>query len=135
MNKLKKLFCAVGVAPLLAGASQVQAQSVPTSVRGNASLTNCLVASGRNGTKLFTVQGYLALSTSAFVQVFQTNNLPANATVPTFSFPVAATNYFSMDFGSYGCDLDKITVCISSTAATLTLTTAASAGIQAVIKN
>jgi len=77
----------------------------------------------------------LALTTPAFVQVFQTNNVPTNATVPTFSFPVAATNYFSMDFGSYGCDLDKITVCISTNAATLGIAGTAAAGIQAVIKN
>jgi hypothetical protein len=131
---MKKLFwLVIGIMGLMA--SDAGAQNLATSSRGNASLTNCLVVSARNGTKLYTVQGYLALTTTAFVQVFQTNNVPANASVPTFSFPVAATNYFSMDFGAYGCDLDKITVCISTNAATLGIAATNAAGIQAVVKN
>lgn len=126
-------FLLLGAA-LLAWPVRARAQLVPTSVRGNASLTNCLVATGKTGVKLYTVQGYNALTTTAFVQVFQTNNIPANASVPTFSFPVAATNYFSMDFGSYGCDLDKITVAISTNAATLGIAATNAAGIQAIIK-
>lgn len=132
---MKKLFW-LGLLGLIGLTVNVsQAQNMSTSSRGNASLTNCLVVSARNGTKLYTVQGYMSLASGAFVQVFQTNNIPANASVPIFSFPVAATNYFSMDFGSYGCDLDKITVAISTNAATLGIAATNAAGIQAIIKN
>lgn len=113
-----------------------QAQIVPTAVKGSAALTNSLVASAKPGTKLYTVQGYVNSSSTVYVQVFQTNAVPAstNTSVPTFSFPVAAGQYYSMDFGQYGADLDKITVCISTNAASLGIAATNAASIQAIIR-
>ena len=44
-----------------------------------------------------------------------------NGLVPIFSFPVFGSSPFYLDFGSYGADLDAITVCSSTTATILTL--------------
>ena len=56
------------------------AQTVPTSVRGDASLTNCLVVSGRNGTKLYTVL-FEELKEASFHRAYANITLPNPASV------------------------------------------------------
>lgn len=116
---------------LLAGT--VWAQSVATSVIGNASLTNSLVVSSKPGTKLYALTGYNSASSTQYIQILQTNGVPTNAVTPTFSIPVAAGNYYSFDFSTYGADLNKITVVVSTNAATVGLAPA-NTSIQAIIR-
>lgn len=110
------------------------AQTTATRVSGNARLTNSLIVSSVLGTKLFTIQGYNAASATQYIQVFQTNAVPPNASVPTFSFPVASSNYFSMDFGQYGADLDRIMVVVSTNAATLGIGATNACALQAITR-
>lgn len=70
--------------------------------------------------KLYTVLGYNS-GPAQFVMVFASGSTPTNGQTGVFCFPVAATNYFSLDFGYYGADLDAASVCNSTTATTNTL--------------
>lgn len=96
---------------------------------GNAAYTNSLVVS-TTFTKVRAITGYES-ATSQFIQVFNAGTVPSNGSVPLFSFPVAAGQYFSFDFSFYGVDLDACVVCTSSTANVLTLG-AADCSIQAI---
>ena len=116
-------------AACLLAAVGIQAQQVA----GNASYTNALTVYNAP-LKLQCVTGYNSASTRQFVQVFNTVTGATNGAVPTFSFPVPPTNYFSLDFSSYGANLDKCKVCVSSNANSLALT-AATVSIQAVFKS
>jgi hypothetical protein len=104
-----------------------------TTVTGNASLTNLLAVS-QVPVKLYAVIGYNSAGSPEFVQVFNTETSPTNGTVPVFSIPVAAGQYFSFDFSYYGADLDNVWVASSSTASSLTLT-AAQTSFQAITKS
>lgn len=87
---------------------------------GNAQYTNSLIAT-TNWAKLYSLTGYNSSGNVQYIQIFETNAVPANGTVPAFSMPVPATSYYSWDFSYYGLDLDDITVCSSTTANSLTL--------------
>ena len=126
MKKLLFMLALIGLLPLATQAQNI----VQTRVIGNASYTNTLVASYKP-TKLFAVTGYNSGSLQ-YIQVFQ-SSAPTNGMIPIFSIPVAATQYFSIDFSYYGADLDKITVCNSSTADTLTKGSS-NCGLQAIIR-
>lgn len=104
---------------LLALVALVAAAEVATRVVGNAALTNKRLVSGRP-CKLYTVLGQNT-GPDQFIQVFQTNALPANNAVPVFSFAIGAGQYFSLDFGQYGADLDAVYVCCSTATNALTL--------------
>ena len=126
---MKKLFLLLGLIALLPLATKAQ-NIVPTRVIGNGTYTNMLVASYKP-TKLFAVTGYNSGSLQD-IQIFQ-SSAPTNGMIPIFSIPVAATQYFSIDFSYYGADLDKITICNSSTGDTLTKG-GSDCGIQAIIR-
>lgn len=86
---------------------------------GDAAATNRrLVSSGP--CKLYAVTG-INSGPDQFIQVFQTNALPANGAVPVFSVIVGGGQFYSFDFGTYGSDLDKVFICCSTTTNTLTL--------------
>lgn len=116
---------------LCAGTLTAGAQNIATKVIGNATYTNAIVASTRP-CKLYQVLGYNSSASTQYIQVHQTNAIPANGVVPIFSFPVATGNYFSLDFGVYGVELDAVMICNSSTADTKTIGST-DCGIQAVI--
>jgi hypothetical protein len=114
---------------LLAGLT-AGAQTVSTRIVGNSLATNYVVVTSQ-ATKVFAVTGYT--TATQFIQVFQTNALPANGSTPIFSVPVAAGQGYSVDFSFYGADMDKLTVCNSTTANTLTLG-AADTTFQAILR-
>jgi hypothetical protein len=116
---------------ILVAACAVQAQTVGTRVVGNAAATNSFIASSTKGTKVFAITGYSA--STQYIQVFQTNGIPANGTVPTFSVPVSAGQFYSIDFSYYGADFDYCTVCNSSTANSLTIG-AADTSFQSILR-
>lgn len=96
------------------------ALAVGTKLVGDATLTNRRIVSARN-CKVHTILGENTSGSTVYILCFETNNLPANGAVAKFSTPVAANQYYSIDFGAIGVDLDALTVCESSTARTLTI--------------
>lgn len=95
------------------------AQTVSTRIYGDTTATNSLIVTSQNGQKAYAFCGYT--TTTQYIMVFQTNAVPANGTKATFSVPVTAGQFYSIDFSYYGADLDKCTVCNSTTANTLTI--------------
>jgi len=112
-------------------ATALQAQTTPTRVIGDTTATNSAIFTSQNGTKVFALTGYSA--TTQYIMVFQTNGIPANGFKATFSVPVSAGQFYSVDFGYYGADMDKLTVCNSTTANTLTIG-AADTTFQAILR-
>jgi hypothetical protein len=112
---MKKLLLSICVLCLAFVAS---AQQVATRVYGTTVATNRLVIPMASP-KIYALSGYT--TTTQFIMVFQTNALPANGTVGIFSIPVTAGQFYSFDWSFYGVDLDKVTICNSTTANTLTL--------------
>jgi len=88
-------------------------------VIGDAGVTNRRLVSSAP-CKLYAVTG-INSGPDQFIQVFQTNALPANGATPIFSVVVGGGQFYSFDFGTYGADLDKVYVCCSTTTNTLTL--------------
>lgn len=86
---------------------------------GDAAATNRRLVSAA-ACKLYAVTG-INSGPDQFIQVFQTNALPANGAVPVFSVIVGGGQFYSFDFGTYGADLDKVYICCSTTTNTLTL--------------
>lgn len=70
--------------------------------------------------KLHAVLGYNS-GPAQYVMVFDKTNTPTNGQVGSFSFPVGAQQYFVLDFGAYGADLDAVLVANSSTPDTNTI--------------
>lgn len=114
----------------------IRAQTVSTVVRGSTIATNQFIVTATNtytpGVKLYLLTGYTA--TTQYIMVFQTNALPANGSVALFSLPISAGQGYSFDFSYYGADMDRIFVCNSTTANTLTLG-AADTTFQAVLRH
>ncbi len=119
MKKLLFLLIALGCI-------SASAQTVPTAVAGNAAWTNSLVVSSQFGTKVNWVSVYNGSGITEYVQIFQTNSVPISGTtaIPTFSYPITATSFLVYDFGMYGVDLDRVTICISTNSASLGLAAA-----------
>lgn len=106
-------------------------QTVATRVTGDSTATNSFVASTKPQ-KVFLLTGYSA--TTQYIMVFGTNTVPANGAKCNLGpFPVSAGQFYSIDFGYYGADLDAVTVCNSTTVNTLTIG-AADCTFQAVVK-
>ncbi len=95
------------------------AQTVASRLVGDATPTNKRLVSG-GPAKLYALTG-INSGPDQFIQVFETNALPANGATPKFSVVVGGGQYYSFDFGLYGADLDKIYVVNSTTTNTLTL--------------
>lgn len=128
-----KILILIALICIMAGGAR--AQLISTTVIGNSSYTNSLIIKTAGLCKLYAVDVYNSSGSTAYVQIFQTNAIPANGSVAVFSYPVSTLQFLSYDFSYYGADLyPGCTVCISSTANTLTLGSA-SFGIQAVIKS
>lgn len=108
-------------------------QTINTTVRGDARYTNAIIVSAKS-CKLFAATSYNSSASTVYLQIFQTNAIPANGAIPSYSYPIPATSFLSFDFNLYGLDLDKCTVCISSTTPALTIQNN-SASVQAIIRN
>lgn len=111
---MKKLI----ILPLLLLAVVVLADTIPTIILGDATAKSSFVAF-TTAKKIYQITGYSA--STQYIQVFETNTVPANGTVPKISVPVSAGQYYSIDFGYYGLNLDKCTLANSSTVNTLTI--------------
>jgi hypothetical protein len=103
---------------------------IPTQSIGNGALVASRIVATQPR-KLFSVVGYNS-GAAQFIQVHESATLPAEAAVPKHSFPVGAAQFYSFDLGLVGEDLDAITICNSSTAATKTIG-AADVSIQAIL--
>lgn len=78
----------------------------------------CLATPGRP----FLIVGYNAKASSQFIQVHNSATVPAEGSVPEYSFLVPAASNFSLDLTQYGDWFDAgIVVCNSSTQATKTI--------------
>jgi hypothetical protein len=99
-------------------AGRTPTRKIPSSGGG------ALVASRVLSTTPVKLLGLIVLNTGAaqFLQVHETTTLPADEAVPVLpSIPVAANGVTMFSFGDWGVDLDALTVCNSSTAATKTI--------------
>lgn len=98
----------------------VSAELPSTRTYGNTSYVPYRVIS-KGPVKLYAIIGYNN-GPAQFVMIFnKTNAPPTNGMTGVFSFPVAASNYFSFDLSYYGANLDAVVVCNSTTAQTNTL--------------
>lgn len=71
---------------------------------------------------LFGLTGYNSKSSAQFIQVHNSNIVPADGAVPVVTFTVAASSNFSIDFGIRGRSFDRGIVLVnSSTAPTKTI--------------
>lgn len=104
---------------------RIPTQTVPNA--GGGSLVNNRVLSTK-GCKLLTLSILNTANAQQYYQIHETAVLPADTTIPKMpSIPVAAGAFVQVDFGVNGIDLDALTVCNSSTAATKTIGAADSA--------
>lgn len=99
---------------------------------GTASATNALtsisssaneashVVKGSAG-RLYSFSGYNAKTSAQFIQIHNATSLPSNTAVPIFTFTVPASSNWSYDFFLGRYFSTGITVCNSSTQATLTV--------------
>ena len=109
-----------------------ESQTVATRVVGDSTATNSFIATKTKGTKVFLLTGYSA--TSQYIMVFSTNAIPANGIKAALGpFPISAGQFYSIDFGAYGADLDGVVICNSTTANTLTIG-AADTTFQAILR-
>ncbi len=97
------------------------AYCVPTRVIGTGAFTNNKATISTVPVKLWAVLGQTTNSSGQYIHVYSRIAAMTNGGTPVFSFPIAANNYFYLDFGAYGADLDAVGVCNSSTAVTTTL--------------
>jgi len=107
-----------------------QAQTVSTRIVGTTVQTNTFVAS-TVPVKVFLITGYSA--SQQYIMGFQTNAIPPTGARATFSVPVLADNYYSIDYGYYGADYQNLTLCTSTTPFTYT-PGATNATFQAVLR-
>ena len=109
---------------------------IPTLKLPNAD-AGALVASRVITTKPCKLLSIVVLNTNAAIRYFQiheTASLPADGAVPDVpSIPVSANSAMQFDFGAGGLDLDALTICNSTTAATKTIG-AADAAILAILQ-
>jgi hypothetical protein len=129
MEKLmKRIFLLIAVCGLAFCAG---AQQPMTTVAGSAAYTNLMPVCAAP-CKLYAISAYNSSASTEYVQIFQMATNPINGSIPTWSYPVAATQFLSYDFSYYGADVyPGCVVAISTTANSLTLATA-NCGIQAV---
>lgn len=126
----KKLL--IGLSLLVAVAVFGQA-IVATTIRGNSATVNNLNVSQGGPVKIYTVLGQNLTNTTIYVQIFGSNSPTAGA-IPLVSVPVATQNFYSIDFGYYGLNLDGCQVVFSTNPTNFAVATQCGT-IQAVIKN
>lgn len=84
-----------------------------TMVIGDATFVQSRLA--KQARKVYSVSGYNSSNATQFIMIFEGTNTPTNGQIPTFSIPVAATNFYSYDFSYYGADLYGVSACNSTT--------------------
>lgn len=113
-TKIIPLFIGVVLVTLIA-------YCVPTKTVGTGAFTVNKVTISTAPVKLFAILGQTTNSGTQYIHVYSHVAAMTNGGTPTFSFPIAANNYYFLDFGSYGADLDALAVCNSTTPVTTTL--------------
>lgn len=99
------------------------AYCVPTRVVGTGAFSNNKATISTVPVKLWAILGQTTNGTAQYIHVYNRIAAMTNGGTPTFSFPIGANNYFYLDFGAYGADLDAVGVCNSTTPVTTTLGT------------
>jgi len=98
---------------------RVPTQTVPNA--GGGSLVASRVLSTK-GCKLLSLLVYNNNAAQQFIQVHETNALPADGSIPKLpAIPVGGKSITNIDLGVNGIDLDALTVCNSSTPDTKTI--------------
>ena len=98
---------------------RVPTRKVPNSA-GGALVASRVISTG--GCKLLSLMIYNSNAAAQFIQIHETATLPADTAVPALpAIAVGGNSTVNVDFGSSGIDLDALTVCNSSTAATKTI--------------
>jgi hypothetical protein len=97
------------------------AYCIPTRIIGNGAFTSNKATLSTGQVKVFAIMGQTTNGSTQYIHVYDHIARMTNGGTPIFSFPVAANNYFVLDFGSYGADMDAVGVCNSTTAMTTTL--------------
>lgn len=94
--------------------------NTPTRISSSAlEASHVIKASAGN---LYTITGYNSKTSSQFIQVFNSTTVPADTTVPIYTFTVPPSSNFSLDFGTLGEAFSTgIAISNSSTAATKTI--------------
>lgn len=113
-TKIILLFAGVVLVTLVA-------YCVPTRVIGNGLFTNNKATISTAPVKVYALLGQTTNGTGQYIHVYSRIAAMTNGGTPTFSFPIAANNYYFLDFGAYGADLDAVGVCNSTTPMTTTL--------------
>jgi hypothetical protein len=87
----------------------------------SATYENSHIAKASGGT-FFRVEGYNSKASAQFIQVFDSATVPADTSVPLYTFTAAATSNFSLDLHTFGDTFGAgIVVCNSSTGPTKTI--------------
>lgn len=98
-------------------AAIVLAQNAPTMTVGDATLVNRLRV-WSSPVKIHQVLGQNTGTDAIYIQICNTATA-TNGQTPVVSFLVGATNYYSVDFGSYGMDVNAAMVVASTNASTV----------------
>lgn len=117
---------------LLLVAFVAMAQFIPTRTIGNTSTVASRVIS-TGPCKLFSVTGFNGHSATQYLFVFEIGVAPTNGQAGRLGpFPVGAGQFYSVDLSAYGCDLDAVTVGMSTTSNLFT-NSATNSTIQGII--
>lgn len=115
---LKKLLVSIACALVLF--TQLGFAADPVVVSSTAYETSHVVKT--TGGTLIALVGYNSKASAQFIQIFNTANVPADASVPLLTFTVAASSNFSVTIPLSGLPCDTgIYVCNSSTGPTKTI--------------
>lgn len=95
--------------------------AMPITNKAQAALAASFVAVAAPA-KVYAITGYNSKASAQFIQLFDANGLPADASVPIQCITVPAASNFSFDFGFHGMDFSNgVVVCNSSTAPAKTI--------------
>lgn len=93
---------------------------LPLNISSLAYVASLLVKSGEG--ICYGLSGYNSKGSAQFVQVIDSNTIPADGAIPVTILTVPASSNFSLDYGTHGRVFrGGIVVCNSSTGATKTL--------------
>lgn len=122
----------IGLSLLVAALAFGQAM-VATHIVGKSLLVNNLNVSQGGNVKVYSVLGQNLTNVTVYVQIFGSNS-PNPGDIALISVPVLSSNYFSIDFGYYGLNLDGCQVVFSTNSTNFAVTTQCGT-IQAIVKN
>jgi hypothetical protein len=96
--------------------------AIPTRLVGDNSITSNKRTISTTFCKLFSIIGQTTNGTGAqYIHVYDHIAWATNGGTPKFAFMILTNQYFMLEFGTYGVDMDAVLVCNSPTAQTTTL--------------